>query len=78
MSESHSETRVLEYRFSTPFRHTKGYLRVLDGGRALARAVPLQLLGALAAHGPGDLLRLGLVHVLGCRLQVPAETRSFD
>ena len=23
--ESHSETRVREYPFSTPFRHTKGY-----------------------------------------------------
>ena len=29
MSESHSETRVLEYPLSTPFRHTKVYLRVL-------------------------------------------------
>ena len=34
MSESHSETRVLEYPFSTPFRNAKGYLRVLGGGRA--------------------------------------------
>ena len=34
ISESHSETRVLEYPFSTPFRHTKGYVRVLGGGRA--------------------------------------------
>ena len=33
ISESHSETRVLEYPFSTTFRHTKGYLRVLGGGR---------------------------------------------
>ena len=29
ISESHSETRVLEYSFSTPFFRTKGYLRVL-------------------------------------------------
>ena len=32
MSESHRETRVLEYPFSTPFLHTKGYSRVLSGG----------------------------------------------
>ena len=29
ISESHSETRVLEYPFSTPFRHANGYSRVL-------------------------------------------------
>ena len=32
MSESHSETRVLEYPSSTPFRYTKGYSRVLSVG----------------------------------------------
>ena len=41
ISESHSETRVLEYPFSTPFRHTKGYLRVLGGGRASSAGVAL-------------------------------------
>ena len=38
MSESHSETRVLEYPFSTPFTHTKGYSRVLSGGQERASA----------------------------------------
>ena len=36
ISETHSETRVLEYPFSTPFIHTKWYWRVLraeDGPR---------------------------------------------
>ena len=28
ISESHSQTRVLEYPFSAPFLYTKGYLRV--------------------------------------------------
>ena len=53
MSESHSETRVLEYPFSTPFIHTKGYLRVLGGGRAVA------LVGGLTlAEPPWSSLKL--------------------
>ena len=31
MSKSHSETRVLEYPFSNPAHHTKGYLRGTKG-----------------------------------------------
>ena len=40
-SEPHSETRVLEYPFRAHFTHTKGYSRVLGGGRAWMVLLPL-------------------------------------
>ena len=40
MSESHCETRVVEYPFSTPLSHSKGYLRVLRAEDGPVRSVP--------------------------------------
>ena len=56
MNESHSETRVLEYPFSTLVCHAKGYLRVLGGGRAAGLVA--QHGGAVEAHHKLQVLEL--------------------